>query len=882
MKKWHSLEPEVVLQEVQSSLGGLSSLEANIRLHKYGKNVLPQKKRDSFLKIMGKQFLDSIVLLLFVASLFSFFIGETVDAFAILFIIAVDLFMGAFQEWKASLSAEALANMIRVKVKVQRDLEEVIDAEELVIGDIVLLESGDKICADMRILECHNLSVQESVLTGESIGCLKESVVLDEDIRLPDRVNMLYAGTTVLTGRAVAVVCETGKNTEIGKISEQVNTTKESLSPLTIRMNKFSLQISFFIVVIAIFITILLFMNGTNSSQIFLSVVALAVSAMPEGLPLALTMALTIASNRMSKKNVIVKKLNSVESLGSCTVIASDKTGTLTMNEQTAKRILLPGGDSFTVEGIGYNDSGHVVCESNMIKEIQFVGKLGMINNEASFVKKKGTFTYFGDSIDVAFLVLAMKLHLQKDGVEIVSSIPYESYNKYSALFYKENEICYCAMKGSFEKVVSFCNKMRDNGVIKDIDIAFLKSQHEKLAKDGYRVIALAYQNNVVEKEEYSPNDISNFIFAGMVAFIDPIRKEVRDAIRECKRAGIKVVMITGDHPLTAFFIAKDLGIVTHKGQVATGEDMMQITCEGDFDAFVKEKCVFTRVTSTDKLRIIESYKRMGEFVAVTGDGVNDAPAILSANIGIAMGSGTDVARETASMIITDDNFKSIVSGIKEGRNAYSNIRKVSYMLLSCGFAEVLFFVLSILFHYPMPLVAIQLLWLNIVTDGLQDFALSFEKEEKGIMEEKPRNPKESIFNKDLFMEVFLAGMTMGMIVFFTWIYLVSFVDMDIVSARGYIMTLMVFMQNMHVLNCRSEKNSIFQISFFSNPLILFSIFFSIFLQIIVCEVPVFSLFLKTSSIPIFHMILLFLLSFLIIFVMEIYKKIKKGYIKNR
>lgn len=883
MKKWHSIEKETLLKMLESSPCGLSSLEAQIRLSKYGKNELPSKRHTSFFQIMGRQLLDPIVLLLAIASLFSFFIGEIVDAGAILFIILVDLLLGTFQEFKASLHAESLANMIRVKSKVFRDTEILVDSSTLVVGDVVFLESGDKVCADMRILDCYNLTVQESILTGESVSTCKRETVLEEDTLLAERVNMLYAGTTVLTGRASAVVCETGNNTEIGKIATAVHHTKETKSPLTIRMEKFSKQISLFILFIAIFLTILLFMKHTEISQIFLSVVALSVSAMPEGLPLALTMALTIASNRMARKHVIVKKLSSVESLGSCTVIASDKTGTLTVNEQTAKKILLPSGDLFEIEGTGYNDKGSILHANGNIDEAIFLSKLGMLNNEASLTKSGDTFSYFGDSIDVAFLALALKFHLEKGDIETLGMIPYESSSKYSACFYKEKSIPYVTMKGSFEKVLSFCDHMIDSGKKKDIDRSFLLEQNEGLSKDGYRVIALAYQEGIEEKEEYKEEDIPSLTFVGMVGFIDPIREEAKASITACKKAGIRVLMITGDHPLTAFSIAKELSIVSTREEMATGEEVSLKQKEEDsvFDAFVREKRLFTRVTPTDKLKIIESLKRMGEFVAVTGDGVNDAPALLAANIGVAMGSGTDVALDAASMVLTDDNFTSIVAGIKEGRNAYSNIRKVSYMLLSCGFAEVIFFVLAILFHYPMPLVAIQLLWLNIVTDGLQDFALSFEKAEDGIMCEKPRSPKESVFNKELFIEVLLAGGTMGISIFGTWIYLISFLHMDISLARGYIMTLMVFMQNMHVLNCRSERNSIFQTSLFSNPLVFFSITSAILLQFFVCEVPVFGLFLQTSSIPISHMLFLLLVSSIIIFVMEFYKKIRKKWEKT-
>lgn len=880
---WYKKEQVEIYETLHTSEEGLSTEDATKRLEKQGKNEIPKKKPDSFLKIMFRQLLDPIVLLLVVAMIFSFMINEVVDAVAIFFIIIIDLLMGTFQEWKANKNAEALSKLIEVKAKVLRDgKEKEIESVNLVVGDIVLLESGAKISADLRLITASNLTVDESILTGESISVAKDADTIKEDAILAERVNMAYAGTSVLTGRGKAIVVETAVNTEIGKIAGKVASTKDTKSPLTIRMEAFSKQISAIIIVVAIIITILLYAKGAPGNEIFLSVIALSVSAMPEGLPLALTMALTIASNRMSKNNVIVKKLNSVESLGSCTVIASDKTGTLTVNEQTAKRIILPNGDRFKVHGTGYNAEGTVeAIENANLADAKFISELGAINNEAKLIKKENSYKHFGDSIDIAFLALGMKLDADITSYEVIDSIPYESEKKYSAVYYKQDGKIHCTAKGSLEKILSFCSSMKIGDKYEKLDKEKIQKQNDELASSGYRVIALAESEINHDKEH--KEEIKNLHFIGLVAFIDPIREEVKESIHECKTAGIKVVMITGDHPLTAFSIAKELGMVETMDEVATAVEVDEYLAKGhkEFDKYIKKKKVFTRVTPINKLEIIESYKRQGEFVAVTGDGVNDAPAIKSSNIGIAMGSGTDVAKETASMIVLDDNFKSIVLGIKEGRNAYSNIRKVSYMLLSCGVAEVLFFVLSILFDLPMPLVAIQLLWLNLVTDGLQDFALSFEKAEKGIMKEPPRSPKETMFNKELFFEVLTSGLSIGIIVFLVWVYLLK-TGMPAETARGYIMVLMVFMQNMHVLNCRSEKNSVFKVSLKTNPLIIFSILSAIILQIIVSEVDFLSQVLQTNSVPVLHMIMLFIISTSIILIMEVYKKVERKLLKKK
>lgn len=879
MKEWHNLDENELLNSLKTNEGGLNTSKVQDRLEKYGRNELSKKKTDSFIKILLRQLTDPIVILLVITVFFCLLIHETIDALAITFIILIDLVMGTFQEWKAEKTAESLQALIKVKVHVLRNgKEEDIDSSDLVIGDIVLLDSGDKISADMRILSSNNFQVDESVLTGESMNVYKSSAILDGIVPLAERKNMTYAGTTVVTGRAKCVVVQTGIKTEIGKIAHEVNNTKETKSPLTIRMEKFSKQISLLVVAVAIIIALILVYKDVPGSEIFLSVIALSVSAMPEGLPLALTMALTIASNKMAKKNVIVKKLNSVESLGSCTVIASDKTGTLTVDEQTVKKILLPNGQAYKISGIGYNDEGTLEGPSEYLNQIQMISKLGVLNNEAGLVKKNNQFESYGDSIDIAFLALGLKAKVNTDDIKILGKIPYESENKYSAVFYEVNGEVRCTVKGSVEKILEFSDEMILEGN-KPLDRSLIMHQNEELAKEGYRVIALAdgVVSNFAEKEIYAREDFSNLDFMGLVGFIDPIREDVKASLEECASAGIKVKMITGDHPLTAFTIAKELGLVQDYEEVTTGADVESALEKGEefFDDFVKSKKVFSRVTPIDKLKIVESYKRQGEFIAVTGDGVNDAPALRSANIGIAMGSGTDVAKETASMIIVDNSFKSIVSGVKEGRIAYSNIRKVSYMLLSCGLAEVLFFILAIAFNLPMPLVAIQLLWLNIVTDGLQDFALSFEKGEKNIMKEKPRSTKESVFNKELLSEVLIAGLTIGLIVFGVWVYLIDVIHMNVDVARGYIMVLMVFMQNIHVFNCRSEKQSTFKISLKKNPLIIFSIVSAVILQIIIMEVPVLSHFLKTETVPLIQMFYLLLAAFVILIVMELYKYIR-------
>ena len=869
------MNSDEVISELVSDKNGLTDNEVKKRLVMYGKNILPKEKKDSIYKIFFSQFANAITLILVLTCIFSFMVNEIVDGIAIVLIIMIDVIMGTIQEYKAKKSAESLSNMIKVNTKVLRNgREKIVDSEDLVVGDVFYLESGDKVSADARIIECNNLSINESMLTGESNAIFKNSSKMKEKKSISESVNMVYAGTSVITGRAKCIAVGTGSNTEIGRIATTVIDTKKEDSPLTIRMNKFTKQISIAIVCVSIVLLISLYIKGAELKEMFLSVVALSVSAMPEGLPLALTLALTIGANRMSKKKVIVKQLNAVEALGSCSVIASDKTGTLTVNEQTLKKIILPNDNNYEITGSGYNDNGKVIGE-----ELDFaydIIKYGVINNESGLVKDKNDkWVSYGDSIDIAFLACGKKSKVDISNVIKLGGIPYESINKYSCVFYKENDRVFCTVKGSVEVVLELCNKMNIGNKNVELDSELIDKQSEKLASDGYRVLAIAYGevSNFEEKSSYSKKDIPKLSFIGLCGFVDPVRKEVKKSIDSCLKSGIKVVMITGDHPITAYSIAKILDLASDYSYVTTGEEIEKYKnmSTNEFDNFIKSKTVFSRVTPLQKLEIVESYKRQGEFVAVTGDGVNDAPALKSANIGVAMGSGTDVAKETSNMIIVDNNFMSIVSAVEEGRNAYANIRKVLYMLLSCGLAEVLAFVLAILFDLPMPLVAVQLLWLNIVTDGLQDLALSFEKEK--LLDRKSSN---NIFDKQMIEQILVSGLFMGIISFIVFAILIKKFDMQVSTARGYVMALVVFMQNIHVLNCRSEYLSVFNNPIKNNVFVLFSIISAIILQIIVMEVDMFSMFLQTTSIPFVHLIFLFLASLPILLIMEMYKEIKK------
>ena len=562
-----------------------------------------------------------------------------------------------------------------------------------------------------------------------------------------------------------------------------------------------------------------------------------------------MTIVLSIASNKMAKKNVIIKKLNSVESLGSCTVIATDKTGTLTANEQTAKKVIFPSSKTAYIRGIGYNDVGEIKYDGNLDKEIKNLSLMGTINNEASLKLKNHKWVHTGDAIDTAFLALGLKASI-KDIPKVEFRIAYEPEQKYSAVFFKQKDGMKVTVKGAPEKILNFCEYMNVDGISEKVDKQKIINQNNLLASEGFRVIGLAelIENNLEMKREYDENDIKGLTFLGLVGFIDPIREDAKEAIQMCKNAGIKTIMITGDQKNTAEAIGKKIGI----------------------------NKIYSRVTPMEKLEIVNNLKADDEFVAVTGDGVNDVPALKAANIGVAMGSGTDIAKDTGNMIITDDNFSTIVKGVEEGRKAYNNIRKVIYLLLSTGFSEIILFVLSIIFNLPIPLLAIQLLWLNLITNGVQGDALAFEEDKENVLNQKIK--KQKIFDNLMIKEITISAIIMSVIEFIFYVYLYKIKNLNIVLIRSYLLTLMVFMENIQIFNCRSERISIFKISGTNNRFLIISIIITLCIQTIIVRIPEFAGFFGLTTIPIQNIGMLFLGTIPLIIGMEIFKKI---YVKS-
>ena len=838
-----------VLEKLNSNENGLNDKEVEQRLNINGKNEIPKGKKNTIFNIFIEQFKSPIIFILIIAAIFSIITNSRADCIFILVVILINAIIGTFQEWNSEKSASKLQNMIKIKSKVLRNnkLQE-INSEEIVIGDIIELESGDKIPADLRLIESKNLNIDESILTGETDNKHKDVEVLDKDTTLAERTNIAYAGTIVTSGRGKGVVISTGKDTEFGKVAENVLLSENTKSPLVIKMEKFSKQISIGFVCLAIMLSIILYLKNYTIVEIFSVVIALTVSAIPEGLTIAMTIVLSIASTKMAQKKVIVKKLNAVESLGSCTVIATDKTGTLTANEQTAKKILLPTDDTAYIKGIGYNDIGQMEFDENIRNEIKEIATMGVINNEATLKVENNKWFHSGDAIDIAFLAMGLKFPVE-DIPNVDYRIEYEPSLKYSAVFFEEQNNIYVTVKGAPEKVIDFCEYMNINGKDEKINKEEIIKQNEILAKEGYRVIGIARlrKRKIEKRQEYIEEDIKELTFLGLVGFVDPIREGVTEAINMCKTAGITTIMLTGDQKNTAEAIGERLSI----------------------------NQIYSRVTPMEKLQIVNELKEKQEFVAVTGDGVNDSPALKAANIGIAMGSGTDIAKETGNMIIADDNFSTIVKGVEEGRKAYNNIRKVIYLLLSTGFSEIILFVLSIIFNLPIPLIAIQLLWLNLISNGIQGDALAFEKDCEDVMKKKIK--KQTIFDKLMIQEIAISSIVMAIIEFGFYVYLYKVKNYDITLIRTYLLTLMVFMENIQIFNCRSEKISIFKISGQNNQFLIFSILITSLIQLFIIRIDKLANFFKLTTISIEHAGMLFLFTIPLIIVMEIFKKVKNN-----
>jgi magnesium-transporting ATPase (P-type) len=831
-------------QALSAAETGLTAEEAEARLKSYGPNRLPQQPAPTLWEILLRQFRSPLIYILGIAAVVSIAIGDVKDACIIAAVLVLNALIGGYQEWRAERSSRALQKFLKIRASVVRNGEiREVDAEQVVPGDLVCVESGNRVPADLRLVSTHGLEVDESLLTGESTAVFKDPTWTGSaSTPLADRRNMAYAGSVVVRGRGKGLTIATGAATNVGQVAQDVLGTSGGKPPLVERMERFSRAVAAAVLVAAFVVALVgIFVHGHTISQMFMFGVALAVSAIPEGLPIAMTVALAIGTTRMARRGVIVRRLAAVEGLGSCTLIGSDKTGTLTCNELTVRELCLPNGDMFEVTGQGFVPDGQVLFRGEPIergRQLDDIARVAALCNEADLHRNEGTWAWHGDPTDVALLSLAQKVRWSRqDSLNShpqVNEIPFEPEHQFAASYHEVDGAYRVFVKGAPERVLAMCDE--EDGPIKRRE---WQGTAESMARRGYRVLALAH-GEASDSDVCSPvpSEPSRLSFLGFVGMIDPLRPGVREAVAACHDAGVSVAMITGDHPVTALAIARDLGLATEPGQVVTGPELAGKSAE-DLRETVERGRVFARVTPRQKLELVDAARHAGQYVAVTGDGVNDAPALRAANIGVAMGkSGTDVAREAAELVISDDSFASVVAGVEEGRIAYDNVRKVIYLLISTGAAEVVLVALAVATGMPLPLLPVQLLWLNLVTNGIQDVALAFEPSEGGVLRRKPRPPREPIFNRLMIERTIIGAIVMGCVAFGVFAWLLS-AGWSEVSARNGILLLMVLFEIVHIGNCRSETKSAFGLSPLRNPILIAGSALAMLIHVAMMHLPV-------------------------------------------
>ena len=804
---------------------GLSTREAEKRQMSYGLNELKHNKKKSPFLIFLSQFNDFITWVLIGATIISGIMGDVADAITILIIVFVNAILGFIQEFKTEKSLEALQELAAPTCKVVRDgAIKVINSRELTIGDLVVLEAGDRIPADGNFVDCQNLMVDESLLTGESVGVSKDAEL--EVGKNGDKNRCIgFMGTIILKGRGLLLVDAIGMKTEMGKIANLLDNIAEEKSPLKIRLDSLGKILVAICLVICFIVTVLGIIRGNDIAEMFLLGVSLAVAAIPEGLAAIVTVALALGVNRMLKRNALVRKLPAVETLGCTSVICSDKTGTLTQNRMTVKEILV-------------NGKIHEV-DKGMPENHEMLKKAFVYCNDTNYdySKKDMEKALMGDPTETALIKVFFKN--AKDIKAFVSGgvrtfeIPFDSNRKMMSVIIQEHNKEVCYMKGAPERVLERCSGILENGKVRPLTAQKKKQIYnyiEAMSNRALRCIAAAYKDEGVVKNNIVENDL---IFLGVAGSIDPPRLEVRDAVLKCKMAGIKPVMITGDHKNTALAIAKSINICNSDDQALTGEELEKMSDKELVEKVAKVR-VFARVSPNHKLRIVKAFKKTGNIVAMTGDGVNDAPAIKEADIGVAMGiSGTDVTKEAAAMVLIDDNFATIVSAVEEGRIIYDNIRKFIRYLLSCNLGEVLTMFLASLFYLPNPLTPIQILFVNLATDGLPAIALGVDPADKDIMRQQPREKDESIFARGLWEKIVVRGCLIGVCTLLSFM-VGRFYMLDLATCRTIALCTLVMSQLFHVFECRSERHSIFEIKLFTNPYLVGAVLISI---VMICSI---------------------------------------------
>lgn len=866
LKEYHSLSKEEVIELLESNpKKGLNREEARLRLQKFGPNKLTARRgKSSWLRFL-MQFHQPLIYILIAAGLITAVLQEWVDSGVIFGVVLVNAIIGFIQESKAENALSALSHsMISQATALRQGQKERIPSSELVPGDIVLLQTGDKVPADIRLLYCKDLQVDESALTGESLPVEKYIETLDTETILPERTNMVYASTMITYGQAKGIVVATGDNTEIGRISRLISSAQEMTTPLTRKIEQFSHILLYAILFLATITVAVGILRGRSIFDMFMAAVALAVGAIPEGLPAAVTITLAIGVARMAKRKAIIRKLPAVETLGSTTVICSDKTGTLTENQMTVQAILA-GGVYYEVSGAGYAPTGQIVRQDKADDKNSFALReclrAGLLCNDSLLINEDGSWQVQGDPTEGALLVAAAKggLDARKayERYRRLDSIPFESQYQYMATLHDtgpgKRRIIY--IKGAVERILEKCTEAIDaHGNPVDLDVESIKWNMAQMASKGMRVLGFARKDLPNTAKNINHEDVATGLtFLGLQGMIDPPRDEAISAIKICHAAGIKVKMITGDHPATALAIAKQIGLFdsnseTGKAEVLTGADLTKLS-DQELIAVVEDTPVFARATPEHKIRLVRALQAKGHVVAMTGDGVNDAPALKQADIGIAMGiTGTDVSREAADMVLTDDNFSSIEAAIEEGRGVFDNLTKFIIWTLPTNLGEGLVILVSTFMGIVLPILPVQILWINMTTAGFLGLMLAFEPKEPGIMQRLPRDPKKPLLTRKLISRVILVGslLLVGAFGLFEW-EMASGASVE--QARTVAVNAFVIMELFYLFNCRSLNKSILQLGIFSNKWVLSGVVSMLLLQIIYTYLPVMNRLFQSAAI---------------------------------
>jgi magnesium-transporting ATPase (P-type) len=891
---WHALDADSAASQLGVGLTGLAEAEVAERLRHFGPNRLEPPPPPSRWRILLRQFQSPLIYVLLAAAAIALTLGETSDAGFIAAVLLLNATIGFANEYRAEREVQALSGLVRTRARVRRggrSLE--IDGEQLVPGDLLVLESGMRVGADALFVEARGLRIDESVLTGESVPVEKdEGPELPADTPLAERRNMGFAGSMVASGRGLGLVVATGTQTEVGSIAAQVGAVHREPPPLLRRMERFARRLGAIALVLTSLLVVIGLAWGQPLEEVLLGAIALAVSAIPEGLPVALTVALAVGVSRMARHRVVVRHLPAVEALGSCGVIATDKTGTLTHNELTVERVLA-GERQYEVSGRGYAPEGSLTHDGKPAlpaedSRLFRLLRAGCLANEASLVQsEEGTgergrllWDWSGDPTDVALLALGIKARLDPGALaqvhEPLSAIPFEPERRYSASYHRRDGGGLVCAKGAAEQLIAMCtHELDDAGRLRSLDRDAALATGEALMGQGFRVLAVADAETPEPLAEGAPApEPAELVFLGLVAMDDPPREGVDESIARCHEAGIQVMMVTGDHATTARAIAARVGLRERDTPVLTGRGIDALDDEA-LARRVAHTSVVARATPSDKLRVVRAAQASGVDVAVTGDGVNDAPALRQANLGVAMGhSGSDVAREAADLVITDDDFSSIVAGVREGRVAYDNVRKVTYLLISTGAGEVLAVTGALALGLPVPFTAVQLLWLNLVTNGIQDVALAFEPAEQGVLQRPPRPPREGIFDRLMIERTVLGGLVFGLIgllCFRGWLTDGHTVE----QARNLLVQLFVLFEVFHIGNSRSETRSLFRLNPVSNPLLLIGTLTALSVHVAALYTPAFQKLLSIAPPTLDEWARLVGLAASIVVVMELHKALR-------